>query len=123
MGQNTNIYKHVNGDRSVSIRVGSIHSAKGETHTATLVLETYWQGRNDKCNLEYLLPWLIASSSGGASEGVQQQTRLKVHYVAMTRPTHLLCLAMRRASLGSDDSVPKKLRDRGWKIDYLDGPP
>ena len=118
-----NIYHYAKGERTVSIRVGSIHSAKGETHTATLVLETYWQGRNDKCNLEYLLPWLIGSSSGGESEGVRQQTRLRVHYVAMTRPTHLLCLAIKRSTLGTNDSVIQKLRGRrgqGWKIKYID---
>jgi hypothetical protein len=39
----------------VDIRVGSIHSVKGETHTGTLVMETFWYGDS----LEALLPWLF----------------------------------------------------------------
>ena len=37
-----NYYGHPPAAPKVQIRAGSIHSVKGETHTATLVLETYW---------------------------------------------------------------------------------
>lgn len=40
--------------------------------------------------------------------------RLKLHYVAMKRPTHLLCLAMRKDAF-VDDEI-NVLEDRGWKI-------
>jgi len=116
-GQNTNIYKHVKGSRSVSIRVGSIHSAKGETHTATLVLETFWY----KHNIEDLMPWLDGSQSGGTSVTNRQQTRLKTHYVAMTRPTHLLCLAMKCSTMDADDARRRTLEARGWEIRQLAG--
>jgi hypothetical protein len=40
--------------------------------------------------------------------------RLKLHYVAMTRPTHLLCLAMRKDAFVDEElSV---LANSGWKI-------
>ena len=109
-----NIYRYENGGRSVSIRVGSIHSAKGETHRATLVLETYWK----KHNIEKLLPWLDVDNnrSRKLSNGVEIQSRRKVHYVAMTRPTHLLCLAMKQESIGDDESVIERLKKRGWDI-------
>ncbi len=115
-GQNTIIYNHVNGTRKASIRVGSIHSAKGETHTSTLVLETFW----NKHNIEKLVPWLIGSSRGLRSEGVQQKTRLKTHYVAMTRPTHLLCLAMKRSTIETNDFISKILESRRWQIRRLE---
>ena len=40
--------------------------------------------------------------------------RLRLHYVAMTRPTHLLCLAMRKDAfiVGELDS----LTGRGWTV-------
>ena len=109
------IYHYAKGERSVDIRVGSIHSVKGETHTATLVLETYWY----KHNIELLLPWLDGSQSGAPSPGVQMKSRLKVHYVAMTRPSHLLCLAMKQSSLGTNGTVIRKLRAQGWAIKPL----
>lgn len=104
----------------VHIRVGSIHSVKGETHTATLVLETFWYDHN----LEKLLPWLNGSKCGSKSAGKQQTTRLKLHYVAMTRPTHLLCLAMKRRTLENeegelDDSLIGDLESHGWRVKVI----
>jgi DNA helicase-2/ATP-dependent DNA helicase PcrA len=71
--------------------------------------------------LEALLPWLCGDKSGGTSSGARQQNRLKIHYVAMTRPSHLLCLAMKRPLIEnsngeSDRTVTGKLIHRGWKV-------
>ena len=107
-----NMYRQSKNGKTVAIRVGSVHSAKGETHTATLVLETYWHTHN----LESLLPWLDGSQRGKLSARARQESRLKVHYVAMTRPTHLLCLALRQGTADCNDDVIQKLRDRGWAI-------
>jgi len=116
-----NIYRYPNDDPKVPIHVGSIHSVKGETHTATLVLETFWQDPKGRHNLELLSPWLRGNKSGGLGTGVQQKSRLKLHYVAMTRPTHLLCLAMKRSMFeeGNGDLDPKvmqELEQRGWQV-------
>jgi hypothetical protein len=113
-----NIYRYPNEDTKVCIRTGSIHSVKGETHTATLVLETFWQDSKGRHNLELLIPWLCGDHPK-KPPGVQQQSRLKLHYVAMTRPTHLLCLAMKRSIIGNNNGdqgqdLMEKLRNRGW---------
>src|SRR3569832_1925636 len=76
---------------AVDIRVGSIHSAKGETHTATLVLDTFFYDHH----LRALRPWLLGQRLGQGTEGPRMCSRLKQHYVAFTRPTHLLAIAMR----------------------------
>lgn len=120
-GAGDNVYRYPEAGKEVAIQVGSIHSVKGKTHTATLVLETYWQDKKGRHNLELLLPWLCRTKYGTESAGVQQQSRLKLHYVAMTRPTHLLCLAMMRNTLqGSsgklDEKLVKSLTGRGWNI-------
>jgi len=112
-----NVYRYPHDDPKVHIRVGSIHSVKGQTHTATLVLETFWQ----KHNLDSLAPWLYGNNSGGQSDGVQQQVRLKLHYVAMTRPAHLLCLAMKLDTFKGDNGdlnqeLKQKLENCGWKV-------
>ena len=109
-----NIYRYSRDGRHVAVRVGSIHSVKGETHTATLVLETFWQDKKGRHNLELLLPWLNGGESGAESAGKDQTARLKLHYVAMTRPTHLLCLAMKRSTL--DQSLIGKLESHGWRV-------
>ncbi len=71
--------------------------------------------------MELLLPWFEGTKSGAGSEGPEQKTRLKTHYVAMTRPTHLLCLAMQKSSLqgkntNSATEIIEKLQSRGWDI-------
>jgi hypothetical protein len=96
----------------VAIRVGSIHSVKGETHTATLVLDTYFHGHH----LQELKRWLLGQNAGRGNAGVRMQARLKQHYVAMTRPSHLLCLAMMdtfsEAEIGA-------LKARAWRVARL----
>lgn len=103
----------------VRIRLGSIHSVKGETHTATLVLDSFFHNHH----LTELKPWLLGTKSGGSStnrrgrqvfEGPRILARLKLHYVAMTRPTHLLCLAMRKDAFGEGEL--DTLAGRGWTI-------
>lgn len=120
-GTRDNILRYPHDHPKVNIRVGSVHSVKGESHTATLVMETFWRGNKGRHNLELLVPWLDGTNSGGQSEGILQQSRLRIHYVAMTRPTHLLCLAMKRRTFeGSNGDLRKeitqKLENRGWQI-------
>ena len=105
-----NLFRYPAADPRVQIRVGSIHSVKGETHTATLVLDTYYHGHN----LSTLKPWLLGTKAGRGTEGIRNLARLKQHYVAMTRPTHLICLAMREDALTSTDIIA--LKRRTWRI-------
>lgn len=105
-----NVYRYPPEAPKVNIRLGSIHSVKGETHTATLVLESYFHGHH----LENLKPWLLGKNTGGKEQKVRMLGRLKLHYVAMTRPSQLLCLAMRRDSL--DDTETAALAARGWHV-------
>lgn len=119
LSQSTNLYRYPKESPRVQIRLGSIHSVKGETHTATLVLDSFFHGHH----LSELKPWLLGIKSGGSSvdrrgrtvsEGNRMLGRLKLHYVAMTRPTHLLCLAMRKDVFADADL--KLLIRRGWHI-------
>ena len=112
-----NFYSHPPQDPKVHIRLGSIHSVKGETHTATLVLDSFFY----KHHLSELKPWILGERTGGMKkksrgkpelEGSRMLGRLKLHYVAMTRPSHLLCLAMRRDAF--TDSELEHLKGQGW---------
>lgn len=112
-----NIYSHPPQDPRVHIRLGSIHSVKGKTHTATLVLDSFFH----KHHLSELKPWILGDRAGGMKkksrgrpelEGPRMLGRLKLHYVAMTRPSHQLCLAMRRDTF--IDSELEVLTRKGW---------
>ena len=86
-----NFYSHPPEEPKVHIRLGSIHSVKGETHTATLVLDSFYY----KHHLSELKPWILGERAGGMKKKAKGKPelensrllgRLKLHYVAMTRP-------------------------------------
>ena len=114
-----NTYRCSDGGASVDIRLSSIHAAKGQTHLATLVLETF----NKSHFLHSLMPWLLGKHQNGTKcTNDKAAQRLLQIYVAMTRPTHLLCLALRSGSLGAGDaykSNQEKLIALGWRIKGL----
>lgn len=108
-----NIYRYPQDDPRVAINVGSIHSVKGETHTATLVLDVEHFGSQWLA----LKPWLLGAKQGRGVEGPRNQRRLREHYVAMTRPTHLLCVAMQFDDVTAGDI--DKLKERGWRVRHV----
>jgi DNA helicase-2/ATP-dependent DNA helicase PcrA len=114
-----NCYRFSQGGRFVDIEVGTIHSAKGQTHTATLVLETFsWQH-----DLEDVAPWLLGRKHGALGEGRRRLERLRLVYTAMTRPSHLLCLGMRADAIrqnGAEGQIRQRLEQLGWQVKYLD---
>ncbi len=108
-----NLFRYPAEEPQVAIRIGSIHSVKGETHTATLVMDTYFYAHH----LKTLKPWLLGNKTGGKIEGDPVQRRLKLHYVGMTRPARLLCLAMRNDALNKVEIA--KLQERGWRVGHV----
>lgn len=75
--------------RSRKIQVSTIHRVKGETHDATLYLETV---NNRKSDLERVISLYKGTKPGTAQ--VDQYSR-KCVYVGFSRPRKLLCVAMR----------------------------
>lgn len=110
-----NVCRVSDGNRSVSIQLGSIHSVKGQDHVATLVLDTFWYGHA----FESLLPWLLGERDNGNNASEREKTRLLQTYVAMTRPSHLLCLAMKSSTLetgqGREQNIVR-LQQQGWQV-------
>ena len=109
-GASDNFFRYPSKQPRVAIRVGSIHSVKGETHTATLVLETFYRAHH----LKALKAWLTGRKTGGLKENGTTQARLRVHFVAMSRPSELLCLAMRAEDMLQPD-VESAL-GAGWRV-------
>ena len=106
------LYKEKNGLRSVDLEFGSIHSVKGRTHLATLVLETYYYNHN----MTAILPYLCNSDSNKKIKTLDRK-RLRCHYVAMTRAKGLLCLALPLKSVGEVEQ--EALKKIGWAIKII----
>ena len=87
---NTNVYKHEDGEINFDIEISTIHGVKGETHTATLVLETFKDGYDLFQLLDYLK---------NKTNKLKLDNKKKLAYVAMSRPTHLLCLAIHKSHM------------------------
>ncbi len=116
-----NVFRVNDSTGTIDIRMGSIHSVKGQTHLATLLLSTYWHDHSVK----RLMPWLMGKKANGEEAGKQDRQRLLHIYVAMTRPSHLLCIAAPRSALGGGQDVHQniaKLKGRGWHVaEIVDG--
>ena len=115
-----NTYRVSAGGRVVDVQIGSIHSVKGETHFATLVLETFYYDHA----LKTLFPRLLGDQLGSAAAkkrkaGIRELRRLRMNYVALTRSTHVVSLAVPEKSLGDAShraSVISRLESAGWKV-------
>lgn len=100
--QPSNIFCH---DSNINIEVATIHSVKGETHAATLYLETYYdKGFDIKRIINYLQ---------GTHDGPNYIQSLKMAYVGMSRPTHLLCMAAHKDTVSGNETFLQKM---GWMI-------
>jgi len=75
---------------NINIEVGTIHSIKGETHTATLYMETFYQGKYESQRLKEFFKGNFIN--GDEKPYVKQS--LKMAYVGMSRPKYLLCVAV-----------------------------
>jgi len=87
-----NVYRHqVKGSPSefIDIKLGTIHSVKGQTHTANLLLESSNRGPI----LGQLKSYLLGNDEAKDSTG-NKKSWLNTLYVGLTRPTHLICLAI-----------------------------
>lgn len=115
-----NMIQHPDGFR---VELSTIHGVKGETHDATLVLETKYY-----CfDLETMMPYLTGDLPNHKHPNVNlgdnprtfkpNKKFMRQFYVAMSRPKHLLCLAVHsnritpkhRASLEAADWLMRDL--------------
>lgn len=103
-------------DRLVQIEIGTVASMKGETHLATLVLESLGHPSR-RFDLAEALPVLagLKVRDPKISESVLSQFRNL--YVGMSRPTSFLCLAVNQARVSADCIAA--LQRKGWKVEIL----
>lgn len=102
--ENSNLYEKDN----VRVEIGTVHSVKGQTHTATLYLETFFQGKYES---EYLKN--MFESTDINSSGVYVKQAMKMSYVGFSRPTHLFCMAIHKDRL---ESTLENMNKELWEI-------
>lgn len=94
------------------MELSTIHGVKGETHDATLLLET----RFHEFDLKTMLPYLTTELA--RPTGKRKLKFMRQFYVAMSRPQHLLCLAIHSDRISESDK--ELLENEGWKIKEAD---
>lgn len=110
--ENKNIFLHQRVTGEISLRFDSIHGVKGETHAATLVVETFTK----TYDLKSLIP-VLTGSQNASNLKITAIEHCKKLFVGVTRPTDLVCLAI------FSDHINEKeiglLVNAGWHVDRL----
>jgi hypothetical protein len=85
--ETTNHYK----EEGLEIEITSVHSVKGQTHCATLYLESYYHSNyeSDRLANQFL-------GNNFNDRRVHHKSAVKMAYVGFSRPTDLLCIAIHK---------------------------
>jgi DNA helicase-2/ATP-dependent DNA helicase PcrA len=110
---------HTYSKNGINIKIGSVHSVKGQTHTATLYLETFFSKGAGNYESERLSEQIkgqpikeyLDSYKGGSVEKIVQSARMA--YVGFSRPTHLLCFAIENSRL---EKFANEIDKNDWDV-------
>ena len=101
----------------IPIEIGTVHAAKGQTHCATMYVETFFERK-------YECQHLLVTDQGEEKNplfgediettGVYASMARRMMYVGFSRPTHLLCYATEKKRW-TDGNI-QKMRDQGWVV-------
>lgn len=107
--EHRNVYHGGNG--TIDIEVSTVHAVKGETHAATLYLETFYNRYHESDRL-------AEQFKGVAYTGTDADTlkNLRVAYVGMSRPRYMLCVAIQQDRFDKIDC--DELR-KIWKVEKI----
>ena len=86
--KNNNVFKH----NEVEVEIATIHSVKGETHVATLYLETSYYDKYESQRIKDQLKGHYYTPQKGID--VRKKESLKMAHVGMSRPKYFLCMAI-----------------------------
>lgn len=95
-------------DDDIEVDITSIHSVKGQTHIATLYLESFYQGsyESEKLSQQFL-------GNAFNDRRVHHKSSTKMAYVGLSRPTDLLCIAIHQTRF---DQLEENLNLEMWEI-------
>lgn len=104
-------HKNVYHDDNVKIdiEVSTVHAVKGETHAATLYLETFYNRRHESDRLANQFKGIEYTETEADT-----LKNLRVAYVGMSRPRYMLCVAIQQDRFDKIDC--DELR-KIWKVE------
>lgn len=98
----------------LDIKIGTVHSAKGQTHCATMYVETsYHSYETQKAKIIDALKKNNHGFNLANNQYIRGKEALKMMYVGFSRPTHLLCFACLKENVS--DNIDD-LNAAGWKV-------
>ncbi|MCZ2085877.1 MAG: UvrD-helicase domain-containing protein [Flavobacteriales bacterium] len=100
----TNHYK----EDGLEIEITSVHAVKGQTHCATLYLESCYQGKHES---ERLSNQFLGNSFNDTK--VHHKSSVKMAFVGFSRPTDLLCIAIHKERF---DELLNTINSNIWEI-------
>lgn len=105
--EHRNVYHGDNG--KIDIEVSTVHAVKGETHAATLYLETFYNRHHESDRL-------AEQFKGVSYTGTDEDTlkNLRVAYVGMSRPRYMLCVAIQQDRF---DKIDCEALRRIWEVE------
>ena len=107
------------------IRLGSVHSVKGQTHCATMYVETdyhkseiakltvFVKGTKTRPDFIGKNPLFFQEQDFSHLDKVRSNETLKMMYVGFSRPTDLLCFAVREENA---EPYIEKFKEAGWNV-------
>jgi hypothetical protein len=102
--------------RRLDVQIGSLASMKGETHLATLVLESYgWPGK--RFDVAEALPVIAGIAVRDPKLKESHLSQYRNLYVGMSRPTSFLCLSANAERV--TDACKAALVDLGWVVAHV----
>lgn len=105
----------VHSGRELGYSLGTVAGMKGETHIASLVMESYG-GVSRRFDIQVALPFIAGIGKKFDRLSATQQAQMRNLYVAMSRPTQFLCLAANDSRV--DAQTLEALVAKGWNIDH-----
>lgn len=95
-------------EQGLEIEITSVHAVKGQTHCATLYLESYFQGNYES---ERLTNQFLGNAFD--DKRVHHKSSTKMAYVGFSRPTDLLCIAVHKDRF---DKYLSGINKEEWEI-------
>jgi hypothetical protein len=102
--------------RFVEVEIGTVASMKGETHLATLVLESLGHPSR-RFDLAEALPVIAGLKVRDPKMKESTLSQFRNLYVGMSRPTSFLCLAVNQERVSAN--CVAALQERGWVVEPL----
>ncbi|MCK6078388.1 UvrD-helicase domain-containing protein [Paenibacillus silvae] len=103
------------GYQNIQINLNSVHGVKGETHSATLLLESsFHRSSLPGTDMTDILEYMSGEFNHELSTNSSINKALKLAYVAFSRARYFVGVALDRSNVTNEQI--EKLKDSGWEI-------